>query len=337
MALIRLKGVHVVRVRLRSGVQEYHYAWRGGPRLQGAPGSQQYLSAYHIAHQGRTRPQTGTVRGLVAQFKASPEFTGLDTHTARAYRRYLDLIIGEFGDLPMRALDDREVRRDFIAWRDTMAATPRTADYAMGTLKRLLAWAEERVLITENHAEPIKRLHRSNRSDSIWTDQDFAALAQTASAELSWAVELASFTALRQSDLIRLPWSSYDGSSFVARTSKTGTDVLIPATPACRELMARIPKRSPMVLTTERGHRPWTADGLRSSLAKACARAKVHRTFHDLRRTAATRLLAYGDITDAQLAMMLGWSTADLGALKRKYVSRAAVAEAMLAHLDRGG
>ena len=90
-----------------------------------------------------------------------------------------------------------------------------------------------------------------------------------------------------------------------------------------------------VILVTERGARPWTADGLRSSFGKACKLAGVGRTFHDLRRTAATRLLAAG-LDASTVAMLMGWEERAVEALKRKYVSRGAVAEAVIARLNAG-
>lgn len=45
MATIELKGLHTVK----SNGHVYHYAWRGGPRLKGEPGSPQFNAAYHDA------------------------------------------------------------------------------------------------------------------------------------------------------------------------------------------------------------------------------------------------------------------------------------------------
>jgi integrase len=337
MVMVRLRGVHVLRVKLAGGRRaEYHYAWRGkgAPRLPGAPGSPEYVAAYEEAHSARRRPQTGTFRQIIVGFRGSPEFTRLGVHTQRAYRAHLDTIEKRWGDMPLKALDDPDVRKHFLRWRDSMAASPRAADYAVGTLKRLLKWAVERVEITTNQAAPISRLHSADKSDDIWTAADFAAFVGVASPELRWAASLAAHTGLRQSDLIRVAWGHYDGESFSLRTSKRGRQVLIPATHNCRALMQTIERRGPIVLTTARTKRPWTADGLRSSFRKACIDAKIKRTFHDLRRTAATNILCAG-FEASQVAMMMGWSEADVEVLKRKYVSRAAVVQAALAKLER--
>ena len=335
---VQLKNVHVVTMRLAGGkLVEYHYAWRGkgAPRLKGSPGSPEYLAAYNKAHASRKIPTTGTLRQAIATYKASASFEALSDPTKRAYRYHLDLIQAEFGDAPFRDVEDRRFRADALDWRDTMRKTPRAADYAMGTLKRLLDHAKERGLIDTNVLGEVKRLHRSNRSDSIWTPEEMAAFVASASKELRWAVGLALHTGLRQSDLIRLPWGAFDGSSFVDRTAKTRREVMIPAGPECRALMQTIEKRHLIILTTQRGGNPWTADGLRSSFRKACAVVGIKKTFHDLRRTACTNLLCAG-VEASKVAMIMGWSEDEVEALKRKYVSRAEVVKAVLAQLEKG-
>jgi integrase len=331
MVTVRLKGVHVVK----SGAREYHYAWRGGPRLSDEPGSPAYMQAFQAAHAARKAPVTGTLKEVLTRYRASPSFTKLGVHTKRAYEKHLNTIEAKWGTMPLVALDDPNVRKRFLAWRDSMADTPRTADMAIGVLKRLLGWAEERVYVTSNQAEPIGRLHRADKSDAIWTADDVTAFLKHASKELAWAVELALHTGLRQGDLIRLAWNHREGDAFGYRTSKRQRFVTIPITPACSGLLGRIEKRGPVILTTQRGKRPWTADGLRSSFGKACDDAGVKRTFHDLRRTAATNLVAAG-LDSGQVASIMGWSEADVEAMKRKYVSRAAVVAAVLAKLEKG-
>lgn len=332
MVTVRLKGVHVVRVRGK----EYHYAWRGGPRLTGAPGSPQYLASYHEANQKRVTPSRGTLAGLLTAYKASPDYTRLGDHTTRAYVRHLDAIQARWGTVPLAALNDPKIRRAFNDWRDSMAATPRTADMAVGVLKTVLAWGLDRAILTANHADGMKRLHRVNKADAIWTDDDFAALKLHASAEVWAAVQLAAHTGLRQSDLIRLAWNHEADGAFGFLTAKRGRFVTIPITADCRKVLAIIPKRGPVILTTRRGKRPWTADGLRSSFGKACKDAGVKRTFHDLRRTAATRLVSAG-LDSGQVASIMGWAEEDVEAMKRKYVSRGAVVKAALAKLEKGG
>ncbi len=128
---VHLKGIHRVRWRLASGeIAIYYYAWRGGPRLIGEPGSPEFMQSYNEALASRRRPPQGKLFTLIVEFRASSEYTSLSDATKRAYTAYLRMIESEFGDMPLEALSDPEVRGEFKRWRDGMAGTPRKADYA---------------------------------------------------------------------------------------------------------------------------------------------------------------------------------------------------------------
>jgi hypothetical protein len=54
-----LKGIDSARKRLADGsFRLYYYAWRGGPRLDGEPGSAEFVASYNRAI--ATRPTKGT-------------------------------------------------------------------------------------------------------------------------------------------------------------------------------------------------------------------------------------------------------------------------------------
>jgi hypothetical protein len=123
---VQLKGVHLVRTRLADGkVAVYYYAWRGGPRLSGAPGSPEFVRSFHEARAARKHPIQGCLMTLIAEFRGSAEYLGLSPSTRRAYTAYLREIEIEFGDMPLRALESPKARGEFKRWRDRLAATPR--------------------------------------------------------------------------------------------------------------------------------------------------------------------------------------------------------------------
>src|SRR4030081_2988595 len=122
--------------------------------------------------------------------------------------------------MPLAALADRRVRGEFKAWRDSFAATPRKADYARTTLARIMSFAKDRGMITANPCEKSGRLYAADRSDKIWGETEIAALLAAASDEIKSALVLALWTGQRQGELLRLPWSSYDGTHVRFRQSK---------------------------------------------------------------------------------------------------------------------
>lgn len=51
---VRLKGLNAVRKKLADGTSAtYYYAWKGGPRLKGEPGTPEFLASYHEAISAR--------------------------------------------------------------------------------------------------------------------------------------------------------------------------------------------------------------------------------------------------------------------------------------------
>jgi integrase len=302
-------------MRLATGeTRVYFYAWRGGPRIQAVPGTPEFISLYHQAYASLLKPKPGTLMTLIAEFKASAEFRRLSPSSVRSYLSYIKLIEDEFGDLPLAALADRRIRGEFKGWRDRFANTPRKADYAWSTLSRLLSFSKDRGLIASNPCEGGGRLYSADRTDKVWRDEDVAALLANAAPELALAMMLALWTGQRQGDLLRLPWSAYDGSHIRLRQSKTGRRVALPAGEPLRILLDRTVRRSPLILATTRG-KPWTSDGFRTSWSKACAKAGITGlTFHDLRGSAVVRL-ALADATVPQIATFTGHSLRDVEAI----------------------
>src|SRR5262249_31422834 len=161
----------------------------------------------------------------------------------------------------LSALTDRRTRGVFLAWRDRVAATSgrRQADYAWAVLARVLSWALDRGLVDANPCTNAGRLHSGSRRENIWSTSDEAAFLKCAPAHLPLPLLLALWTGQRQGDLLRLPWSAYDGARICLRQSKTGTRVIIPVGAPLKTALdeAAKSKKSPIILTNSDG-KPWT-------------------------------------------------------------------------------
>lgn len=330
---VHLKGI--AKVKAKGCV--YYYAWRGGPRLVGEPGSPEFLRSYNEAIEKRRTPPQGLMFTLIAEFKASAEFTNTAPRTQSAYLRYLKMIEDEFGDMPIAALEDKEVRGEFKQWRDRMGNTPRTADYAWTTLARVLSVAVDRGRISRNPCVRGGRLYEVDRTDKVWGEAELGRLMSVLPAHLYPALMLALWTGQRQGDLLRLPWSAYDGKHIKLRQSKTGKAVVIPVSATLKPILDNLPRIGPIMLVTARGSRPWTSDGFRASWAAACKKAKIEDlTFHDLRGSAVVRLAMAG-ATVPEIATFTGHSLKDVEAiLDRHYLGRdVQLAENAMRKLER--
>ena len=126
--------------------------------------------------------------------------------------------------------------------------------------------------------------------------------------------QLAINTGQRQGDLLRLPWSAYDGTQIKIRQRKTGQYVPIPVADDLKAALDAAPRRSPIILTNSAG-KPWSESGFQSAWGKASMRAGIRgRTFHDLRGTAVVKLARAG-CTEAEIYAITGHKPSDVRAI----------------------
>lgn len=313
---IRLKGINSNTKRLADGTQvTYYYAWKGGPRLQGELGSPEFVASYNEAVARKVTPPTGKLLALLQGFQQSEEFRGLAARSRSDYVGKIRIIEKRFAEYPLSGMTDPRTRGIFKKWRDDLAqSSRRQADYAWVVLARILSWGLDRGLIAANPCARGGRLYRGSRAENIWSAADEASFLEHAPPHLHLPLLLALWTGQRQGDLLRLPWSAYDGTHIRLRQSKGGRAVMVKVGAPLKAVLDAAPKRSPIILTTSDG-KPWTPDGFRASWGKACKRAGVTGvTFHDLRGTAVTRLALVG-CTEPEIATITGHSLRSVRAI----------------------
>ena len=133
-------------------------------------------------------------------------------------------------------------------------------------------------------------------------------------------------------DLRTLTWSNvgHFGLTYQPAKGRWRKTAVIPITDELRALLNRIPRRrSVTILTSSRGL-PWTEAGLSSAFQKAKRAAGITGLrFHDLRGTAATKLMKAG-LSLEDLATILGWSVETVREIARRYVSADVMAEGII-------
>jgi integrase len=341
MVKVELKGVHKLKIKGRT----YYYAWRGGPRVHGEVGTPEFMASYNEAIESRRTPEPGRFKSLVVLYKASPDYVKLADSTRRNWSPWLDRIAEYFGELRIAQFDRPEKIRPIVRrWRNQWADKPRSADYGMQVLSRVLSYAVDPLgKIAGNPCEGIKQLYSGDRSEIIWTDADIQHLAagggleHRCPVEISYAVDLACHTGLRLGDLLRLSWPHVeeDAIRFSTGKSRGRREAIIPLYDGLRDVLARIPKRSTVILTNQRG-RPWTVNGFGTAFNRAKIRASMNNRdlhFHDLRGTAATRFYVAG-LSNRVIAEILGWSEDQVERIIRRYVDRAAATKAAIRQLN---
>ena len=342
MVRANIKGVFSTYKTLRDGTRRtYWYHRETGVRLHGNPGSPEFIADLAAAEKRMRDRLAGTFNNLVRLFTLSTEFDrALAPSTKIEYRRMLTKAEAEFGDMPIAALDDPRVRREFMDWREKIARVSgeREADNRLSAISAMLTWAIERGHITANHLRGFKRLYHADRSEIIWLREHIAAFMNAAPIEMQRGLILALHTGQRQGDLLRLPWSAYDGVHITLRQGKArrgrslAPPIKVPCTVALRRMLDDMERTSPLMLTTKTGQsfkkryfaRLWdeamTKAGLQSvTLPGSDQPVELH--FHDLRGTTVT-LLSEAGCTPQQIAPITGHSLKTVHRILERYLAR---------------
>jgi len=299
------------------------------------------VRGYHDAHQDRKRGPDGTLAALVAAYLDSPEWKARAPSTQREWRRWCDHIRTDLGSLPIEALDEAGVKKEFRAWRNKWADRPRAADYAAQVLSRVLSWSIAAGEIENNFAAKLGKLYESARADQIWTDDERARFAMWApSFEVAVIVDLACLTGLRREDLAALKWADV-GELYLSKTtskSRGRTTATIPIIPETAELLKKIKTQQQLsakigqlpehVLTNTRG-KQWTPSGLSHAVT-----AFGGKRLHDCRGTLATILRKAG-LKASEIADIMGWQEDRVERLLSVYVDRDSIVKAIAERIGR--
>ena len=219
-----LKGVFPTYKTLKNGTRKtYWYHRATGRSLRGKPGSAEFIADYAAAEKLIRDRHAGTINSLIRSYTLSVEFEEkLAKSTQAEYKRMLTKAETEFGTMPIAALDDARVKRDFLDWREKVArgSGSREADNRLSAISAMLTWSADRGKITTNHLKGFKRLYHVDRSEIIWLPEHISAFMKVASIEMQRALILGLHTGQREGDILRMTWSAYDGTAINVRQGK---------------------------------------------------------------------------------------------------------------------
>jgi len=238
-------------------------------------------------------PKPGTVRWLIAQYRAHDDFLLLAEATRRRYLQCLDVIGRELGDARIESVTPPVVQ----ALKRALAATPRQANYVLRVLRLLFSFGIREGYCRTNPVRGFRQLPNPPRQ-AVWShDQErrfLRACQELGRPSIRLAYMLAVWTAQRQGDVLRMAWSDFDGEVLKLRQGKTGRRLVIPVMGPLADELADAPRVSPVIVADERG-RPWKADHFRHTVKRIMRAAGVESVrFSDLRRTAIVRLAEAG-------------------------------------------
>ena len=325
---VRLKGVYSHKKVLSDNTVKRYYTLRGVGAIKALPGdedepfrpgTQAFMRAYNAMIEAPSKARTaGTMQALLNGYQQSPEWKRLAPRTQSDYVKAIGKIEAAFGRHPIEVLEDPKIRPRFLKWRDTMAeASPRQADAVFGVLRIVLEWARDRGLVSHNHALRPKKVYKADRSEQLWLPPHIQSLRAVAPPDILLAFELALGTGQRKGDLLKLGWSSYNGSRISFRQGKRKRLVDMPVTQALKVMLDAAPRTATTILA--RNGKPWGSVNFDHCWRQTVLAAGLNGLhFHDLRGTACTALAEAG-CTPSEIAAMLGWTVSTVNRMLDAY------------------
>ncbi|MGE3303898.1 MAG: tyrosine-type recombinase/integrase [Hyphomonadaceae bacterium] len=353
-------------------MRDYHYFgfYGGAPRINVDPETGAYIEPYSPEYwaryaevQKRPGPDPRFVSGMIAEFRRTVVARMSGGHKANTESN-LDMIEARWATLPIEGLNARRFRRDVIAWRDSMAATPRAADYAVTTLNTFLNWLLDRAEIDINRAAGVAKIHHADRANITVSEAELAQQRAAVTPEAADVFLTLARTALRRSDVAKtLTLQTYYRdqkclrlipSKSIRPTRPKGRLVVIPlADEMCvlfdRLIEARKDRKvvAPQLLLTRSG-RPWSPGAVTKAwnrarhgvVADEAKRIKakpgtgVKARLHDLRGKGVSYLYELG-VTVEDLVAITGWSLDDVWQMIKTYVGDEAMVGRVLAAVRR--
>jgi len=317
--LVKLKGIHKVKRKLAGGETRVHYyAWRGGPKMEAAPNTEEFAAEW-ARHKAESAPvAVTTLDTLIDEFVKSPAFASMAEKTQSAHLFSFKEIRKEWTKLPLKLTQQRGMKAMIRKWHQTFSANPRKADQMLFSLSRVFSFGIDEEIIEKNPCTGIGRMYTGSRKESVWTPELIAKFRAKAKPHILLAFEVAIHTGQRQGDILAMAWKQYDGTHLTFEQGKGKKRVRVMVHSSLKPMLDALPTDRLRILNNSRG-RPWSEDGFRTSWGKECDRLGIEGlTFHDLRGTFITNRRREGS-TAEQIAAITGHSIAEVGRILEKH------------------
>lgn len=335
MAVVRIKGLK----RYRSRGKEYFYHRPTGVRINAEYGTAEFYAEFARLDGllADSEPKPGTLGQAIVGYKEDPRFTDLADRTKVDYRRVLDYVKPISGT-PLVQFD----RPLVVGIRDKAAKKHgrRFGNYVHQVLSLVFGWASERGFMDDNPAKGIRRIKRDKnaaQANRPWTDVERQMVLDSAPPHILTPIAIAMFTALRESDVLKLTWSAYRAGAIDIETGKTGQRVIIPCVSQLSAVLDGTTRGNAVTICLNSRGRPWTPSGFRASWRtfrqglEGKGLIEKGLTIHGLRHTVAV-ILAEAGYDDRSIADFLGHSTGDMA----RHYSRGANLKTKMAGIGQG-
>lgn len=201
--------------------------------------------------------------------------------------------------------DVRDIRQlDIHAVLDRLVkeGTPSEANHALGVIKTLFAWCNDRDMIPTDPCAKIKKPAKSRKRSRTLSEDELKSLWRALPAEgfpFGSLVQLLVLTGQRRGEVTQMQWQQLDLKNRIwtipEDVSKNGREHVLPLSDLAMEILQSLPKLNATYVFPSRGDQQATVSGFsRAKLRLETAVGANDWTLHDLRRTTTTFLARLG-------------------------------------------
>ena len=223
---MKMELPYVQHFKDRHGKDRYYFRKNGKRQaLEGEPGTPEFMQSYNRIKGSfeAVRPDMGGINALVTSYLVSPECALLRASTKTEYRRLLDKFRTKFGDLDTSAI----TRRVIIEYRNSMQATPATANGSLRMLRILYGWGLKNEWVTFDPTVGVDFLKHDAKGWQAWSDDDLDTFTVKSEGTPRMAFYLALYTGQRRGDILKMRWDAIKGNAITVKQSKTGKEMVM--------------------------------------------------------------------------------------------------------------
>jgi integrase len=300
--MTRLKLNFIHEFRDRHGKIRRYFRRPGYKRipLPGAPGSEEFMTAYQIAltglrqtEIGASKTKPGTVAAAVVSYYNSSAYQSLAIETRRTRRITLERFRAEHGDKRIALLHHNHIDHMVAA----KARTPAMARNFLKTIRGFMQHCLAQELRTDDPTQGIKSAKIKTEGFATWTEEQIATFEAHhpigSRARLAFALLL--YTGQRRSDVLKMGRQHVQNGAISVRQQKTGAVLEIPLHSDLQAVIEATPNDHLTFLVTEFGN-PFSPAGFTNLFRRwvKAANLPLGISAHGLRKACCRRLAEAG-------------------------------------------
>lgn len=266
-----------------------------------------------------------TFENLVNQYVKSPGFEKLSQTSKSVYMYGADNLIRHFKDADITKLR----RSDFFKFQQELTSKPSVANLSIRIASVLFSYAVDMDIAAANPVANMKKL--KGGSHERWSVEEVSRVIALNDRKISTAVALAWYTGQRESDVLSMRWSDYDGDYIRVIQQKTGVEMKIKAHPDLVRYLNELKNKNPADYIVS-GTNRMSGPAFRNMLKRRLDKLGIRKVFHGIRKGVASSLAENGRPI-SEIAAIMGHKSIRMAAYYAEQASGTTLRENAVSNL----